>query len=79
MVCDEDILKRMLINLIVKGFKLNIVEKVFNKDFEIIVDLLKFLVKWVELILKIIKCENNIIVLIENMEEWLLLKFSDWF
>lgn len=60
MVCDEDILNRMLINLIVKGFKLSIVEnvkgfkvsiveKVFDKDLEIIEDFFKFF-KWVELI-----------------------------
>lgn len=31
-VCDDDIPNRMLINLIAKGFKSNIAEKVLDKD-----------------------------------------------
>lgn len=77
MVCDEDIPKRMLINLIAKGSKSNIAEKVLDKDPETIADLLKFSAKRAESTLKITKRENNIIVSIENMEERLLSKHSD--
>lgn len=77
MVCDEHIPKRMLINLIAKGSKSNIAEKVLYKDPETIADLLKFSAKRAESTLKITKRENNIIVSIENMEERLLSKLSD--
>lgn len=74
MVCDDNIFSFMLINFIVKGFKMDIVEKVFDKDFEIFEDFFKF-VKRVELIIKL--CNNNfLIVLIEGMEDRFMDKLS---
>ena len=76
MACDEDIPCRMLVNLIAKGFKPEIAEKVLDKDPETIEDLFKHS-KRAESKLKLTKGENNIIASIEGLEERLLSKLTD--
>lgn len=73
MACDDNIPSLMLINLIAKGFKSEIAEKVLDKDPETFEDLFKF-AKRAE---STVKLRNNpLIASIEGMEDRLMDKLS---
>lgn len=62
---DEDIPPRMLVNLIAKGFKPEIAEKVLDKDPETIEDLFR-ISKRAESTLKITKSDKSVIATLED-------------
>lgn len=74
LACDDNIPSLMLINLIAKGFKTDIAEKVLDKDPETFEDLFKF-AKRAESTIKL-RNNNPLIASIEGMEDRLMDKLS---